>query len=81
MKGIKYGQAKTKQNQRTRLPITPAILLQMCNSWEQQVDSSRDNNVVGSSYALFFGFLRSGEVTVPSDGAFDSKAHMNYTKM
>ena len=37
---IKYGQAKTKQNQRTRLPITPSILLQMCNNWEQQVETT-----------------------------------------
>ena len=79
MKGIKSGQAKTKQNQRTRLPITPKILLQMCNSWEQQVNSNRDNTMLWAAATLcFFGFLRSGEATVPSDGAFDSKAHMTY---
>ena len=52
------------------------IFLQMCNSWEQQVDSSQ---VLWAAVTLcFFGFLRSGEATVPSDGAFDSKAHMTY---
>ena len=36
-------------------------------------------NVVGSNNNVFFGFLRAGEVVVPSDSAFDPSVHLSIT--
>ncbi len=79
LKGIKSVQARAQQKQRTRLPITPAILLRICSSWEQQTGPKDDHLMLWAAATLcFFGFMRSGEITVPSDGSFDCKAHMTY---
>ena len=31
---------------------------------------------MGGSFTMFFGFLRAGEITVPSDTAYDEGAHL-----
>ena len=36
---------------------------------------------MGSYLYLFFGFLRSGEVVVPSDLAYDSTVHLSFGDM
>lgn len=33
----------------------------------------------GQCHHVFFGFLRSGEITIPSDSSYDEGTHLNYT--
>ena len=33
---------------------------------------------MGGSFTMFFGFLRAGEITVPSDTAYDEGAHLDF---
>ena len=75
LKGIKYQQAAKQLKGRSRLPITPAILMKLKSIWLS--NPSLDNIMLWAAASLcFFGFLRSGEITVPSDQAFDPRAHL-----
>ena len=76
MKGIKTTQAQEQHSKLTRLPITPNILRAMGTVWEAR-GATPDHMMLWAAVTLcFFGFLRSGEVTVPSDTTFDDKVHL-----
>ena len=61
---------------RSRLPITPAILRCLRISWERS-ESYFDGAMLWAAACMcLFGFLRSGEVVVPSDSAFDVTSHL-----
>ena len=78
LKGIKAMQARAHSSARTRLPITPPIIRRIGEVWETQ-GPSQDHVMLWAAVTLcFFGFLRSGEVTVPSDAAFDPTAHLTF---
>ena len=78
VKGIKSTQARAQSSKRTRLPITPHIIKAMGAVWEAQ-GPSQDHVMLWAAVTLcFFGFLRSGEVTVPSDSVFDPATHLTF---
>ena len=60
----------------SRLPITIPVLHQLHQVWARTPESN-DGVVLWAAAALcFFGFFRSGEVTVPSLTAFDQRWHL-----
>ena len=63
-------------NERIRLPITPSILHKLRKHFDQ---SPLDEDMVmlwAATTLCFFGFCRSGEITVPSQSAFDASVHL-----
>ena len=77
MRGIKKHQAELPSGQRSRLPITPDILLNIKKVWDT---TSNDHDTVmlwAACCTAFFGFLRIGEITVPSDSGFDPGTHLS----
>ena len=78
VRGIKSTQARAQSSKCTRLPITPHIIRSIGVVWEAQ-GLSHDHVMLWAAVTLcFFGFLRSGEVTVPSDAAFDPATHLTF---
>ena len=78
LKGLKRHQAGCKSlRSKTRLPITPNIMRQLREVWERE--SSHPDNIMlwAACCTCFFGFLRSGEVTVPSMKDYDPEAHLS----
>lgn len=78
LRGIKLRQSKGKEtSDKKRLPITPDILHKLRKSWEQKCHHP-DYIMLWAAYCTcFFGFLRSGEITVPSLKEYDPKGHLS----
>ena len=76
IKGAKREYAHRNPSQGKRLPITPEVLHKIKSVWSQ---ASIFNNIMlwAACCLCYFGFLRSGEVTVPSEAAYDGRAHLN----
>ena len=78
LKGVKLRQAKSLATRpKSRLPITPTILRHLRQFWEK--DSRNTDNIMlwAACCTCFFGFLRSGEVTVPSMKSYDPGCHLS----
>ena len=60
-----------------RLPITPAILTKLQEVWENKNSDPDHIMLWAACCTCYFGFLRSGEITVPSHAQYDKGAHLS----
>ena len=76
--GIQRAHALSQCTSRIRLPITPAILLKLRSYWNS-LPTSPDRTVLWAAATIcFFGFFRSGEITLPTTSAFDPSMHLSW---
>lgn len=61
-----------------RLPITPKLLRELRGVWLGQTNNWDGRMLWAAAALCFFGFLRSGEITVPSDTAFSDASHLTF---
>ncbi len=74
IRGVKMCQA-SKVASRPRQPISVELLGKIQSVWAAA--PSWDNTMLWAAASLcFFGFLRSGEITVPGDKSFDQARHL-----
>lgn len=75
LKGIKSSQSKDPTTKsKTRLPITPKILHELQHALH--IPSFDNIMLWAAALTCFYGFLRSGEITIPSASSFDASAHL-----
>ena len=67
MKAIKALQAKAKITNLPRLPMTPELLARIKQVWTKTPHNPDHRMLWAAALLCFFGFLRAGELTVPSD--------------
>lgn len=81
IKGVRAELGKAGRTPRSRLPITPAILKRLKAVWQEEGVSWKTAMLWAASTLTFFGFFRSGEITVPSVREFDPTAHLSFSDL
>ena len=77
LKGIKAVQSKGPKRTE-RLPITLDHLAKLKEVWSSE-QSKFDSQMLWAAASLcFFGFMRSGELTIPSASSYDAGAHLSF---
>ena len=64
-----------------RLPITPTILQRIRDYWLPKSEEPDIKMLWAAVVICFFGFFRSGEITVPSVSSFDPSSHLAWGDM
>ena len=78
LKGLKLRQAKDKKSRaKKRLPITPGILRKLREVWGKEAHLVDNIMLWAVCCMCFYGFLRSGEVTLTSGREFDPEADLS----
>ena len=78
LKGIKLRQAKSVATcSKSRLTITPNMLRHLRRSWEKDRHNADNIMLWAACCTCFFGFLRSGDLTVPSINSYDLGCHLS----
>ena len=78
LRGIKLRQAKDKRSRaKKRLPITPDILGKLREVWGKEAHCADNIMLWAVCCMCFYGFLRSGEVTLTSGQEFDPEADLS----
>ena len=78
LKGIKIAQLKQRAHSCPRLTITPTILRQLKRVWDTSAEEHDTILLWAASTTCFFGFLRVGEMTVPSRHTYDPSTHLAF---
>ena len=80
LKGVKVEAGKSGKPTHSRLPITPSILRKMKRAWFAGSHSPYNQSMLwAAAVTTFFSFCRSGEITIPHEGAYDPTAHLSFS--
>ena len=74
--GIQRTHATQQTETKVRLPITPTILLKLKEHWTPRKADADIVMLWAAASLCFFGFFRSGEITIPSLTSFDASKHL-----
>ena len=66
----------TQASTKVRLPITPSILRSLKEHWSPQRTDEDILMIWAAATLCFFGFFRSGEITIPTEKAFNNTKHL-----
>ena len=78
MQGVKRAKVEKARDRRIRLPINPRILrqLKVGKGWDKKASDSDTIMMWAVCCLRFFGFLRTREMTTPSDSVYDPASHL-----
>ena len=76
VKGVK--RKVTSMSASTRLPVTSDILRAMKGVWQSAPNGNKTLMLWAAACTCFFGFLKSGEVVIPSDTDYNPASHLSF---
>lgn len=68
----------SREPKQIRLPITPTILLKIHQLWSTRSEDPDIRMLWAAAVLCFFGFFRAGEITVPSQDAYNPRKHLSW---
>ena len=77
LKGIKMVQSRGPKRAE-RLPITPRMLVKLKEAWASGASKFDAQMLWAAASLCFFGFMRSGELTIRSVSSYDESAHLSF---
>ena len=77
LKGIKTVQSRGPKRVE-RLHITPTLLEKLKGVWSRGLNQFKGLMLWAAASLCFFGFMRSGELTIPSAKSYDAGAHLSF---
>lgn len=77
-RGIKVCQGREGRTPRRKLPITPEILRRLRTLWNSRASEFDITMLWAACLTCFFGFMRSGEITIPTRTSFDPTAYLSF---
>ena len=81
LKGVKVLAAGAGRQPRSRLPITPSILRMLRQIWMSGIPTFNNTMLWAAASTTFFGFCRSGEITVESETNYDPQIHLSFADL
>ena len=79
LKGVKVEAGKSGKPTHSRLPITPSILRKMKRAWLAGDHNPYNQSMLWAAAVTTFFLCRSGEITIPHDGAYDPNTHLSFS--
>ena len=76
LRGVKRAEGMAGVTKRERRPVTPDLLRKIKGVWDPRAGEVDVVMLWAACCLAYFGFMRIGELTVPSDGAYDASAHL-----
>ena len=80
LRGVKVTQGM-KHKVQPRQPITPDLLHKLHGVWLGKPAQKDGRMLWAAAILCFCGFLRSGEVTIPTESVFDEATHLTFSDL
>ena len=81
VRGVQRLRAEQGKTLRRRKPMTVEVLEVLWASWSVSPGGVDANMLWAAATLAFFGFMRSGELTIPSTGGFNPGTHLSWQDM
>ena len=78
VRGVQRLRAEQGKTQRRRKPMTVEVLEVLRASWSVSPGGVDAKMLWAAATLAYFGFMRSGELTIPSTGCFNLGTHLNW---
>ena len=78
LRGVKRAEGMADVTKRERRPVTPDLLRKIKGVWDPRAGEADVVMLWAACCLAYFGFMRIGELIVPSDGAYDASAHLSW---
>ncbi len=78
LRGVKRAEGMAGVTKRERRPVTPDLLRKIKSVWNSRAHEA-DVVMLGAACCLaYFGFMRIGELTMPTDDGYDASCHLSW---